>query len=43
MENPELGKIQAIMRSFEPKHEHKIAACAFLFELWFNKAEWKTK
>lgn len=43
--NPEeaIRHIQTIMRSFEPKHEHKTAACAFLFELWFDKAEWKRK
>lgn len=29
--------IQVIMRSFEPKHEHKEAACAYLFALWFEE------
>lgn len=32
--------IRAIMRSFEPQHEDKTAACAFLFEHWFESAEW---
>jgi len=27
--------ITAILRSFEPKHEHKIAATAFLLARWF--------
>ena len=31
-----LKHIRAIMGSFEPKHEHKEAACAYLFELWFE-------
>ncbi len=31
-----LGHISAIMGSFEPKHEHKEAAVAFLFSLWFD-------
>lgn len=35
--------ISSIMRSFQPKHEHKTAACAYLFELWFNKVEWTAK
>lgn len=28
--------ILAIMKSFEPKHEHKEAACAYLMSLWFG-------
>lgn len=32
-----LRHIRAIMGSFEPKHEHKEAACAYLFELWFEQ------
>lgn len=28
--------VQTIMRSFEPKHEHKTAACAYLLSLWFD-------
>ncbi len=31
--------IKAILVSFEPKHEHKEAACAYLFDLWFEKVE----
>lgn len=30
-----------IVRSFEPKHEHKTAAVAYLASLWFNS--WKVK
>ncbi len=32
-----LGHIQAILGSFEPKHEHKEAGCAYLMSLWFEK------
>lgn len=28
--------IRAILVSYEPKHEHKIAACAYLLSEWFN-------
>ncbi|PZM62587.1 hypothetical protein [Paenibacillus dendritiformis] len=28
--------IRAILGSFEPKHEHKIACCAYLMSLWFE-------
>lgn len=31
-----LRHISAIMRSWEPKHEHKIAACAYLLSEWFD-------
>ena len=31
--------IVAIMKSFQPKHEHKEAACAYLLDLWFEKIE----
>lgn len=33
--------IQAIMRSFQPKHEHKTAACAYLMSIWFEDATWE--
>lgn len=34
--------LAAIMRSFEPKHEHKEAAVAYLMSLWFEpNPEWK--
>ena len=32
-----LRHVQAIMRSFRPKHEHKTAGCAWLLSLWFDK------
>jgi len=35
--------IRAIMGSFQPKHEHKEAAIAMLFEEWFEKADWERK
>jgi hypothetical protein len=31
-----LAAIGAILRSFEPKHEHKEAGCAFLLNAWFE-------
>ena len=31
--------LEAVMRSFDPKHEHKIAAVAFLMAQWFDLAE----
>lgn len=31
-----LRHISAIMRSFEPKHEHKEACCAYLLSQWFD-------
>jgi hypothetical protein len=31
-----LRAIKAILGSFEPKHEHKIAGCAFLLSEWFE-------
>ena len=34
--NDALRAIAAIMRSWEPKHEHKTAACAYLMREWFE-------
>lgn len=31
-----LDHIQTIMASFEPSHEDKFAACAYLLSIWFN-------
>jgi hypothetical protein len=31
-----LRHLSAIQRSFEPKHEHKAAAVAYLMSLWFD-------
>jgi hypothetical protein len=33
-----LRAIRAVLGSFEPKHEHKEAACAFMLSEWFDKA-----
>jgi hypothetical protein len=33
----------AIQNSYAPKHEHKEAAVAFLFERWFSHARWKVR
>jgi hypothetical protein len=31
-----LAAIGAIMASFAPKHEHKVAGCAYLLSEWFD-------
>jgi len=28
--------VLACLRSFQPKHEHKVAGCAYLMSLWFD-------
>lgn len=28
--------VREILQSFEPQHEHKTAACAYLMSLWFD-------
>lgn len=34
--------IQSVIGSFEPKHEHKEAVCAYLLSQWFDKIKhWK--
>lgn len=33
--------IRAILSSFEPKHEHKEAGCAYLMSLWFDDVQYK--
>lgn len=33
--------VKAIMVSFEPKHEHKEAACAYLLSQWFTDPKWE--
>lgn len=35
--------INTIMRSFEPQHEHKEAACAYLMSLWFDDVKFPDK
>lgn len=32
--------VKAIMGSFEPQHEHKEAACAYLLAEWFTDPKW---
>lgn len=35
--------LKALLGSFQPKHEHKIAAAAYLLSCWFTKVEhWRT-
>jgi hypothetical protein len=37
-----LRAIKALLGSFQPKHEHKEEAAAYLLSLWFTKVEnWK--
>lgn len=36
VQNKALAAIRAIICSFEPKHEHKEAGCAFLLHAWFE-------
>ena len=36
-----LNHIKMILGSFEPKHEHKEAACAFLVREWFSSVEYE--
>lgn len=36
-----LRHVQTVMRSFEPKHEHKEAACAYLLSQWFTDPSWE--
>lgn len=40
-----LAHIKSILASFEPKHEHKQAACAYLLDKWFDgeKSTWEAK
>lgn len=42
--NLALRHIRAVMGSFEPKHEHKEAAVAYLLSLWFtDESSWERK
>lgn len=34
-----LAAIKAVLGSYEPKHEHKEAACAFMLSEWFEKSK----
>jgi len=36
-----LAHIKTIMGSFEPQHEHKEAAVAYLLSEWFEDAKWE--
>jgi len=35
--------VRCVMASFEPKHEHKEAACVYMLSEWFKDATWKSK
>lgn len=36
-EKKALRHIQCCMGSWEPKHEHKVAGCAYLLSIWFSE------
>jgi hypothetical protein len=36
-----LKHIRALMKSFDPKHEHKEAGVAYLMSQYFDDAEWE--
>lgn len=36
-----MSHIRAIMSSWEPKHEHKEAGCAYLLSQWFDDVQYK--
>jgi hypothetical protein len=38
-----LGHIAGIMRSWQPKHEHKTYGCAYLMALWFDDIQWERR
>lgn len=38
--NEAIRHLSAIQRSFEPKHEHKVAGVAWLASLWFEAVRW---
>jgi hypothetical protein len=33
--------IRSVLTSWVPKHEHKEAGCSFLFNEWFEDAQWE--
>lgn len=37
-----LRHVQSILVSFDPKHEHKEAGCAYLLSCFFEEVEYKT-
>jgi hypothetical protein len=39
--NTAMRQIQIIIGSFEPRHEHKTSAVAYLMSLWFGKFEYE--
>ncbi len=40
-QNKAIRHLSCILRSFEPKHEHKEAAVAYLMSQWFEDATWE--
>jgi hypothetical protein len=43
--DPELAwrHVRTVMGTWSIKHEHKMAACTYLFNEWFTRATWETK
>jgi len=41
--NTALKHLAMIQKSFEPKHEHKVAAIAYLASLWFESVNYTCK
>jgi hypothetical protein len=39
--NGAIRHIKAILASWEPKHEHKMAGCAYLMSLWFDDVKYE--
>lgn len=37
-----MGHMQAILHSFQPRHEHKTAGVAYLMSLWFEEFKYET-
>jgi hypothetical protein len=38
-----LQHIRAVLVSFEPKHEHKMAGVAYLLDQWFSGGKWEVR
>ena len=41
--NKALSNIKCVLKSFQPKHEHKILGCAYLMSLWFDDIQFPDK
>jgi hypothetical protein len=43
VEGNALAHVACILRSFEPKHEHKMAAVAYLLNEWFDDIDYEVQ